>query len=324
MSDLTSLTAILGPAQLVPGRHPVKLIDPPAECLISYSFPDIIEEVRCQLKLPVDDCTVFSITHVGQSGDSLTAGDAEAKWHAADAILEQALQTISDFVIWSKTKEQIGTTSAFTRQVGRLDVKCFVINRRDEELIVFQNPVFSATRQMLNMSAGLFLNAIVANSLAVDPVPAIVRRVMSSLDLLNLGFYTEAVVTAFALVDDLVQEIIRAALHGKGLDAKQQKKLLRVNDRLNTYLTRLTKFCGWKSLADDSPELYERLMNVNNLRNRIMHGSIRLSRAKTLEPVNALLDTIDWLRLNPFGYVIPDFPTLHAAIPNFKSFPLRQ
>jgi hypothetical protein len=58
-------------------------------------------------------------------------------------------------------------------------------------------------------------------------------------------------------------------------------------------------------------------MKANSRRNAIMHGSARLTRQETLESVNTLLDTIDWLRRNPFGFSVPAFPLLKVAEGDF-------
>jgi hypothetical protein len=238
---------------------------------------------------------------------------------AAQELLEQALQAISEVTIWNKAMDMVGKVTAFTRQVGRLDVKFFCVEGSDNRLIAWRNPLFWSDRQAAALMAGFLGNMVVTNGPAAQPVPDVVRRVMSSLDLINLGFFTESFINLFALVDDLTQEVIKAGMSGKGLSSEDQKTLLRAirEERLKLYLTQLSKLCDWTSLEDEMPELFKRLIKANELRNRIMHGSTRLIRQQTLESANTLIETVDWLRKNPFDYIIPQFPLLKVAEAEF-------
>jgi hypothetical protein len=130
-------------------------------------------------------------------------------------------------------------------------------------------------------------------------------------------------VSLFALADDLTQEVVKAGMARKGLSVGGQNELLRAikERRLRHFLNDLTKLCGWVGLDEANPDLSKRLDKANKRRNNIMHGSVRLSRQDTLESSNALLDLIDWLRTNPFGYSIPEFPLLVIAEGEFFVVP---
>jgi hypothetical protein len=313
MSDLLTHAAIIGRTQLMPGILPVNVDSPGVQCLVAHAFPASIKNEYHNIDLDISDCTLFTVTHVGLGDINLS--DATM----AEELLEQALTAISEVIIWNKAMDQVGTVTAFTRQVGRLDVKFFFIDRSNNRLIAWRNPLFWSDRQSAALMAGILNNMIVNNGPAASPVAAIIKRVMSSLDLVNLGFYTESFVNLFSLVDDLTQEVIKAGMAKKGLSSTDQKDLLRAikEERLKLYLTQLAKLCDWKSLEDENPEVFKRLMKANSLRNDVMHSSTRLQRQQALESGNDLLVAINWLRVNPFGYVIPPFPLLKVAEAQF-------
>lgn len=296
----------------MPGIQPVEVVAPPGQCLVAHGYPKDIVDDRRDLRVDVSDCTVYTVTHVDFGHADVTQRSV------AEMLLEQALQAISEVTIWNKTLEEVGKISAFTRQVGRVDLKFFFIETPDQ-LIAWKNPLFWAERSLAGMMAGVLGNMIVENGPAASPVPAVTRRVMAALDLINLGFYTESFVSAFSLADDLSQEVIKAGMSKKGLDLNAQKQLLRAikEERLKIYLTNLAKLCDWKSLEEAEPALFDRLAKANTLRNNIMHGSARLTRTEALQSVNTLLDTIGWLRKNPFGFAIAPFPILHVAEGDF-------
>jgi hypothetical protein len=86
----------------------------------------------------------------------------------------------------------------------------------------------------------------------------------------------------------------------------------------------LAKLCGWQGLEEADKGFYRKVVKVNTLRNRIMHGSWRLSRAESIDASNVLLLLIDWLRTNPFGFTVPGLSRLQVAQPTFSIIPLKE
>lgn len=319
MPDLVATVAVIGRVQLMPGILPVRLETPAVEFLVAHAFPNHIEDPKRGINIDTSDCTVFTVTHRDRGDFDIT------KFENVQLVFEQSLSAISEASIWSKSRDIVGGMSSFMRQVGTTDVKAFYVQGAEETLVGWVNPAFTFKREADAMMAGLLSNMIVSNGPAANPVPTITRRVMSSLDLINLGFHTESFVNLFSLVDDLTQEVIKAGMMKNGLNEDDQKGLLRAikEERLKVYLCNLSKLCGWQSLEDSQKDLYERVNKVNTTRNKIMHGSRRLLPAETIEAVHVLLDLIDWLRSNPFGFAIPAFPLLRIAEPKFSVMPLK-
>lgn len=314
MTDLIAHVAVIGRVSLMPGILPVT-VDPKCECLVAHGFPPHIEDPSRNLKIDTSDSTVFSVTHIGRGGLDLTVSSNIKQ------VFEQSLSAISEVAIWVKAADQVGKMSSFVRQVGTTDVKAFFAMSKPETLVGWINPAFTFDRQAAGMIAGFLPNMIVSNGPSANPTPPVTRRVLASLDLINLGFHTESFINVFSLVDDLAQEVIKAGMGTKGLDEDEQKNLLRAikEERLKVYLCNLAKLCGWSSL-EEQKELYERVLKVNSLRNRIMHGSRRLAPTEAVEAINVLLTLIDWLRSNPFEFSIPAFPLLRLAEPTFTVF----
>jgi hypothetical protein len=297
----------------MPGILPVVTRDPTGECLVSHGYPPRIVDPKRALDLDVSDCTVFTVTHKAK-----TDLDFRVR-RVADDLLEQALQAISEVTIWNKALERTGRVSSFLRQLGRLDAKYFLIEAPNDLLIGWRNPLFWTDREGAGIFAGILGNMIVTNGPAANPIAGVTRRVMSALDLINLGFYTESFVSLFSLVDDLTQEVIKAGMAKQGLDGEQQRSVLRAikEDRLKHFLGTLAILCGWKSLAHENAVLYDSLLKSNTLRNSIMHGSARLFRRQAIDASNTLIETIEWLRSNPFNYFIPPLPLLPLAEGDF-------
>jgi len=107
----------------------------------------------------------------------------------------------------------------------------------------------------------------------------------------------------------------------KGLADKEADETLRAikERRLEYFLSTVSILCGWKSLKSEDPELFRKILKVNTLRNDIMHGAGRLSsRTETIGYMTVLLDTLDWLRTNPFNFFIPPIARDNIASLNFS------
>lgn len=318
--DVIANVAVPGRAFLPPGQLPVQLEQPEVTCLVSYDFPENIVDPRRGIKVITGDCTVFNVRFRGQGSLDLS------EMASARLLFDQSLLAISEALLWTKAHDASKRMLTFARQIGVVDVKAFFAYSEDRDLVVgWANPVFAFTRDVSAYMAGLFPQMIMSNGPAAHPLPPLVKQVMGILDLVNLGFHTEAFVNLFSLVDDLVQEVVKAGLVKKDMDNAQQKELLRAikEERLKIYLCNLSKLCGWSDLKEANEELYRQVVKVNGVRNRVMHGGLRLPPSDAIESVRVLLSLIGWLRLNPFGYPIPQVPLLVVAEPTLKVLPVK-
>lgn len=317
MSDLVAQIAVIGIFQLPPGILPINVGDPEIECRVKSSFFSTLEDVERGLKVDISDCTLFEVVHMGKGEVDITLRSESYE------IFHRSLFAISEVIVWSKSKEKVGGSSSFTSQIGTLDVKAFFVKDSTDRVVGWLNPVLTFPLEIASMMSGILPNMIVSNGPAGNPVHPVTRRVMSTIDLINLGFYTEAFVNLFSLVDDLTQEVIKAGMTLKNLRADEQKNLLRSikEERLKVFLTTLSKRIGWVSLAEANEGLLSDILKVNKTRNNVMHGSHRMTRTEAIEASEVLLKLIEWLKSNPFNFFVPPFPLLRLAEPDLTIFP---
>lgn len=175
--------------------------------------------------------------------------------------------------------------------------------------------------------AGLFSNMIVSPNPLETPLPWTCQRLYGCLDLFNSGFYNEAFISAFALLDDSIQNVVEAGLGKRGLNAGQQRSLMSAieRERLKHYTCTLMPLCGWESLEVANPPLCKKLVgkgesSCNKKRNAIVHGDLRLSREEAREQLRTITEVLQWLDTNPFGFSVPTPTRTFAAESDFVIF----
>ncbi|MDO8507836.1 MAG: hypothetical protein Q7S53_04720 [bacterium] len=314
---LSVCLAILGKFTLPPGVQIIKIKDFEIDCLISYSFSSNITFQGMKLELETADCTIFNLEHKNHTQNDLK------RVINTEKILEKSLMAVSELALWSKAKDSAQKITPYIRQVGRADVKYFFTTTMDRELILWKNELYWQNIAGMQLLSGFLGNMVVTNGPSTSPLPSSTRRILGSLDLINLGFYSESFITSFALLDDLLQETIKAGLKKKKMSKDEQEALIRgiKENRLAIFLSSVLKLCGWVSLEEENKELFAQLKKVNTIRNNIMHGSALLSREDALKSIGTILDVILFLKSNPFDYIIEDFPPLNIIQPKFYKIP---
>lgn len=310
---ITAHLAILGQFTLIPGIQKTKIRDLAEEILIQHEVAEKKIYPKQKIEADTSDCTIFTVIHPNNGNPNYSNAEFINK------ILDNSLEAITTLIIWNKCKDVVDKVTSYSRQVGRLDVKFFFINGNQGCKVAWKNPAYWLDIRGAAFFSSFLGNMVVQNGPAASPIDSVVQRIMSSIDLINLGFYTEAFITAFSLLDDLIQETLYAGLNRKGVKKEGQKDILRAieRERLKYHLTDLLKLVDWKSMEEDNEELLKKLIKKNTLRNNIMHGSIRIDRKTSLESVDIILHAINWLRGNPFGYKIPNFPLLIPVQPEY-------
>lgn len=306
-NEITVQLAVIGKfASIMPGIQEIKKPEMNIECLIGFGHHKNLVDEELKLELPIEECTLFTVQHSNHKVEKLKDNNF------ADELIENSIFAISETMIWNKSIEKVGKDSRHIRQIGRIDIKYCVISSNNKLELIWQNESITKNKHFMKMASCLFPNMIIKNGPTANPVPYISRRLLSVMDLINLGFYSEAFISSFSLLDDLVQEVVKAGLEKKGMEEKKQKELLRAikEDRLNHYLNNILPLCDMKAMDKENEGLYKELKKKNTLRNNIVHNSKIIERKECLESTLIILNSILWLRQNPFGYKIPEFPIL--------------
>ena len=140
--------------------------------------------------------------------------------------------------------------------------------------------------------------AIAAPHIGSDSLP-LARRYVRCFELLEHGFYSEAFIVAFSVLDDLVQQVLHDALRTKGLESKTERdELLRgiKENRLKLYLGPVLKLACGQDITTMWPKSTAALEWLNTTRNRIAHSAEAVDYASAAKAIYACLRVIVTLK----------------------------
>ena len=144
------------------------------------------------------------------------------------------------------------------------------------------------------------------------------RRYVRCFELLEHGFYSEAFIVAFSVLDDLVQQVLHSTLSEKGLVSKPERdELLRgiKENRLKLYLGPILKLACGRDISSMWPESAAALEWLSSTRNRIAHLAEAVDYASAAKAIYACLKVI--VALKEAGLTASEIPVelfRHAKI----------
>ena len=124
---------------------------------------------------------------------------------------------------------------------------------------------------------------------------SVARRYVRCYELLEHGFYSEAFIVAFAVLDDLIQQMLHKLLSDKGMVKRaEREELLRgVKDRrLKIFLGPLLKIICGKDIVDIWPTSETALDWLNKTRNQISHAGGKADYTMAAKAIFACINTI--------------------------------
>jgi hypothetical protein len=105
----------------------------------------------------------------------------------------------------------------------------------------------------------------------------VARRYVRCYELIEHGFYSEAFIVAFSILDDLIQDMLHRLLLKKGMSGKDEREMLIggiKENRLRIYLGPLLKMLSEQDIEMLWPKGNKALDWVNKTRNKIAHDGL--------------------------------------------------
>jgi len=129
----------------------------------------------------------------------------------------------------------------------------------------------------------------------------VARRYIRCYELLEHGFYTEAFIVAFSVLDDVVQQMLNRLLTDKGMvsDGEREELLRGIKEkRLRIFLGPLLKVLTGKDVSAMWPKSEKALDWLNKTRNQLAHSGKKADYATAAKGIFACIKTLTVLSQN--------------------------
>jgi hypothetical protein len=276
-------------APIEPGAYAVR------EKTVQVSYPDSIATSVALLQLPKSLSTLFVVSWEDISG-TITA-QLQSKSHERYLPIYSALEAISD-VLRAFKLVRIGhyegtglrtigigdTLVAFSSIDGCLtgDLNIRLKNYDGNNAWPLPDPA----------RGGPYETTKIARPYIGKNTLPIARRYVRCYELVEYGFYAEAFIVAFSVLDDFVQQTLHVLFDGKGLTSKgERNELVRgiKENRLKLFLGPLLKLAYGRDLKDMWPNSVKAMEWLNETRNGIAHRADTIDYATAVWGIYACL-----------------------------------
>lgn len=268
MSEIQFTIGIALKAPIAEGTYKVGTFD------IEVAYPAVVNLGMGPELLPEGLSTVFSVRWTDASNQD--AKHLKSQTHHRHLTIYKALGAINELLQAYKLVRMGHIDSCGVRSIGIFDT-LFHFSSIDGEPTGNLNVGLKGQRfRSLGASPHdpFGTTALAAPHIATATLP-VARRYLRCYELLEHGFYSEAFIIAFSIMDDLVQEVLHAQLQAKGMSAKSDRdSLMRgiKENRLKLYLGPLLKITAGTTVAELWPRAEKALEWLNRTRNNIAHG----------------------------------------------------
>jgi hypothetical protein len=293
--SFTVCVGVRGPIE--PGEYSV------VDKRIVVSYPEVIDLGFTRFELPKSLSTMFLVSWEDRGG--VTSKQLKSKSFERHLPIYMALSTISELLLAYKMVRVGHSDGRGLRTVGIGDALMYFSSidgvPTGDLNIGLKN--YAGNNAWIGASTTVDphgTTALAAPHVGTDSLP-LARRYVRCYELLEHGFYSEAFIVAFSVLDDFVQQTLHALLESKGLTSQSERnELLRgiKENRLKLYLGPVLKLAIGRDIEVMWPMAKKALEWLNGTRNRIAHSAEKVDYATAAKGIYACLKILVVMREN--------------------------
>ena len=247
-----------------------------AESDVTVSYPTSVNLGFEVIPLPIGLSTLFVITWRDKSGEDTEF--LQAQTHHRHLVIHKALSEINKILQAYKLVRMGHVDAAGVRTIGKYDTLFYYSTVNDVPTGGFNAGLkFKISNSKSASPFDQFGTTEIAMPHIGKLTYPVARRFLRCYELLEHGFFSESFIIAFSIMDDLVQEMLKAQLQLKGMaDKSDRDSLLRSikESRLKLYLGPLLKIISGRSISEIWSNSERAIDWVNKIRNNIAHGGL--------------------------------------------------
>ncbi len=235
----------------------------------------------------------------------------------AREMLFDSLAALNVAVEWQRVRDMAQgpqRLAPWLRRYAVIDVRGAFVWVPDGPVAIFVNPNKALP---VDINSVLPLgNMLVGNGPIAAPTPTLTSRFSGVVDLLNHGFWSEAVLAAFGAFEGWLRIALTAALPSPS--DKQRPRISRNVRRakLKVCVTKLADRSGWARPDSYRTDLTRDLLEAFRVRGELIHQGKDIGREGAYWVVEVLAQGTDWLHQQAPQTISP-LPPINLASPDF-------
>ena len=279
------------------------------DCKLEVSYPEHIFDGSQQLQLPVGENTVFTVSWPDKNGRD--AARLHSKSFDKFFPVRKALWAINELLLAFKLVRIGHADGSGLRTIGDGDI-LFDIYQIDSEPPIFSRLGLKLYGRHYNWAEDPndphHTTELARPHIATDSYP-VARRFVRCFELLEHGFYSEALIVAFFILDDSVQNMLHRRLEKNGVHSEALRDLIIRGidrDRLSIYLGKLLLLLEGKTIDDLWPHATKALKWLNRTRNDVAHQAVQLDHSAAAKGIFVCINILAVVHNNGLSEV--EFP----------------
>lgn len=271
MNVITYTLCVLFRGPISPGDYAVRS----AMVKVSYPSDSPVPFMAELFSYPHEWSTRFDVTWNDPDGK-----DVERIRRGAELIgmvTHKAFDYVNELLLNFKMVT-LGTTYGHgIRTLGDGDLVCDMYQIDQNGVVPFRLMTLKIHRE----NGDPIVSELARKHLSTETFP-IGRRFVRCVELYEHGFYSEAFIVAFSILDDVVQKVLHVQLHKSGMtEEKDRKELVRgiKENRLKLFLGSIMKLVSGIDLEEKWRQYSPALEWMNSIRNGIAHNGKLVDRS---------------------------------------------
>lgn len=256
--------------------------------------------------------TLCTITHVSTfmkiQGDEQSV-KSWARNNAAAIVADTILPRLNYYFLKLKRAYPKAILTGCLRNFGDSDLIYSTLLLQGEVILTRGSPTFPGG---LGIPPPSFLiegrerpdGPVVVNPNSPGPISKEWTAITRAVDLVNHGYFSEALLVGFALLDAMAQDFVKDRIPNLGKeDARWLLRNMR-GQRLETFLGPLLRVCINASPLDDK-KMKSEIAWLNNKRNAIIHSGEQCLRGEAQRGLRTILQILGYLSEKGANYFLP-------------------
>lgn len=291
---------------------------------IEVSYPKSMYLFNRRVAIPFSLCTRLKISWEEKSKIKISDFVRDGQKYQRRAF-ELCLLAANQFFSAFKLAKINHTETAHLRTVGEVDALYYFVKMNGKQIGSFlSSPALSSFHDARMQTVKAYSNKGIKKikvAASFDPSSItlhairhlggvsspISRRFVRCFELQDHGYYTEALIVSFSILDDLIQQSIIQKMNSLSINEKSAKEIIRAikDNRMKMFLGGLLKLLCGNSVLDKWDNAEKAIDYINGKRNSAAHAGFTANKSESVICINICIRILR--EISELGLIEHDF-----------------